>query len=40
LCWIFLRQALINYLSGAGFKLWSSWSQPPEWLGLQPPVPS
>jgi hypothetical protein len=31
----FLREGLTNYLPGAGFEPWSSWSLPPEWLGLQ-----
>jgi hypothetical protein len=26
--------SFVNYLPGAGFKPWSSWSLPPEWLGL------
>jgi hypothetical protein len=33
-------RSLTNYLSGAGFKPWLSWSRPPESPGLQtcPPV--
>jgi hypothetical protein len=25
---------LVNYWPGVGFEQWSSWSLPPEWLGL------
>jgi hypothetical protein len=31
----FSRYGSINYLPATGFKPWSSWSLPPEYLGLQ-----
>jgi hypothetical protein len=33
LLWLFWRWGLTNYQSS--FETWSSWSQPPKYLGLQ-----
>jgi hypothetical protein len=35
MCWIFSSEGLSNYLPRVGFQLRSSWSLPPNSLGLQ-----